>query len=373
MRICHVVGDSAFGGGSMVILALMKTVRDSGYDVSVIATDPKFCRHAQELGVNVVELECIWRDIRPHRDLVGLLRLKRHFDSEHYDIVHTHTSKAGFVGRIAAYLAGVRAVIHTAHGFSFHEGTRGLALLFQVFLERIAGVCCHRIATVSEFHRDWARRLKFARVDKIVSVPNGVPDPGLPSAMPRSSVRIELGLDTGDVLVLSASRLAAGKGLEHLVESAALLVEQGRRNVLFAVAGSGPFEGTLRSLVEERGLEATVRILGFRSDISDLLAAADIVVLPSEREGLSIALLEGLAAGKAMVLSSIGSNLEAASGVAEFASYGDVTGLAERIERLASDGDRRRELGERARQRYKDRYTEERMVRSYLSLYADMV
>ena len=121
MKMIHVVGDSKWGGGGTIILALADMARGLGWEVDFLTTDPICRQMAAAHGLGIIDLDVIWRDIRPLRDLRGLYRLYRFFKTHRYQLVHTHTSKAGVVGRIAARLAGVPAVLHTAHAFPFHE------------------------------------------------------------------------------------------------------------------------------------------------------------------------------------------------------------------------------------------------------------
>lgn len=373
LRICHVVGDSAFGGGSQIILSLVRASLNAGFSVSVIATDPVFCRHLCEAGADIVELDCIWRSVRPLRDLRGLVHLKKHFDTTGYNLVHTHTSKAGFVGRVAARLARVPVVVHTVHGFSFHEATPWPLRTLHVAMEKVASYCCDMVVTVSAFHRDWAINLRITSSDKIIAIPNGVHEAECVDDETRAGVRSELGVQAGQILVLSASRLARGKGLEHLVEVGRRMHVRGRSDIRIIIAGTGEIEAELQEMVGRYSCGEVVELIGFRRDVGQLLGAADIVVLPSEREGLSVALLETLAAGRAVIVSSIGSNLEAAEDVAVFIAYGDIDGLEAALVDLVDFPERRAELGHKARARYEERYTERGMIHDYMALYRTLL
>jgi glycosyltransferase involved in cell wall biosynthesis len=366
------VGDSAFGGGSRVILTLVSASLTAGASVTVIATDPTFCRHAREAGAEVIELDCIRRSTRLVWDLRGLLLLRRHFRASDYDLVHTHTTKAGFVGRLAAKLARVPAILHTAHGFSFHETTPLLQRMAYVLLEKCAGLCCDRIVAVSAFHRNWAVRLGIAPARKLIVIPNGIDRIEPMTAAERKALRAEFGVGVEQILVLSASRLARGKGLEHLLAAGQLLNQAGRADIRILVAGAGDQEDELHRRVRELSCERVVKLIGFRNDVPRLLGAADIVTLPSEREGLSIAVLEAFAAGRAVIASSIGSNLEAGEGVVDFVDYGDVGALAAAIADLSDDLRRRGEMGRLAFARFEERYTSSGMIDAYGKLYREM-
>lgn len=374
-RICHIVGDSRFGGGSKIITRLAAAGLEAGYDVEVLANDPAFVAYLERHGVNHVPGDYIWRPIRPHRDLMGAIRLWRFLKASRYDIVHTHTSKAGFVGRLAAKLAGVPAVVHTVHGFSFHEGSDPLTLKLFSALERAAAHWCHRIVTVSEFHRRWALDLGIGTAESVMAIPNGISEPTGISAESRQEVRAEFGLADEASLIISMGRLVDGKGLEDIVMAMSILRERGCGSARLLLPGTGSNAESLAEIVSGANLDDVVVMPGFRADVGALLAAADIVVLPSYREGLSIALLEAMAAGKSIIISDIGSNMEATGNgeAAIVVPCGDSHAIADAIVRLQSDRVAAVGIGRRARERWESLYSEERMVESYLHLYRELL
>ena len=153
-----------------------------------------------------------------------------------------------------------------------------------------------------------------------------------------------------------------------------ILPQTGRR-VQIVIAGEGPERDRLEQLASHLGVTDRVRFLGFRKDVGDLLAACDLVVLPSLREGLSIALLEAMAAGKPIIASSIGSQREVAShaDMARLVRPADARALSEAIVRLAGDEALMARLGKTARAVYESRYTENRMLQGYRQLYFDLL
>lgn len=376
MKICHIIGDSAFGGGSKVISALAGRSAASGHDVSVLTSCFEFQRALTSRGVRHIGLECIWRDIRPGRDLIGLKQLVRHLRAAQYDLVHTHTSKAGFVGRLAARLASVPHVVHTVHGFAFHEGSERRHILLYGSLERLAARWCDRVVTVSEHHRKWALELGIGDAQKVLAIPNGVPPPPPTARVTIPSLRAELNLNPGQPVILASGRLAPEKGLESLLDACAELkcTVAGGGAPLLILAGEGPLAARLRARAAALGIAQRVLFLGFRSDIWALLAIADVVALPSLREGLSIALLEAMAAGRAVVASDIASNLEATDmgATALIVPRGDTESLAVALAELLADADRRARLGAAAQERWSQFYREERMLAGYLDLYKEL-
>jgi lipopolysaccharide/colanic/teichoic acid biosynthesis glycosyltransferase/glycosyltransferase involved in cell wall biosynthesis len=373
VRILHITGDSRFGGVASIILGLGRICKAEGWQVDVLTTDPVFQQAVMHNGLGLINLDVVRRDIRPLWDLRGLFRLRRFLAEHNYTIVQTHTSKGGFVGRLAARLAGVPIIVHTAHGFAFHEGSPPSVRRVYTALERLAAHWCDRIVSVSEFHRDWAVELGICGPSRILAIPNGI-EPLEPNAHVSSDdIRRQLGAQPGDLLVLAVTRLAADKGLRYLVEAAAQLPADRRIHV--AIAGEGPEHGRLEQLAADLGLADRVTFVGFRKDVGDLLAACDVVVLPSQREGLSISLLEAMAAGKAIVATSIGSQREvAAKGeMALLVPPADANALRDGILRLAEDPALRDRLAFLARAVYERHYTEERMLESYRQLYLGLL
>ena len=374
VRLLHIVGESRFGGAARIILRLGQIAQAEGWQVDILTTDPVFQQAVKQHGLGLVNLDVIRREIRPVWDLRGLVRLTSFLRSEPYTIVHTHTSKAGFVGRLAARLAGVPVIVHTAHGFAFHEESPASVRRFYSALERLASRWCDRIVTVSEFHRTWAIELGMCSPRLIMAIPNGIAEVVRNREVGLAEVRREMGARHGDLVILSMARLAPDKGLEYLIEAATMLPSTGRP-IRIVIAGDGPERDRLEQLAARLGVTSRVVFLGFREDVGDLLAASDLVVLPSLREGLSIALLEAMAAGKPIIATSIGSQREVASraDMARLVRPADAVALSQAIVRLAGDEALMASLGANARALYQSRYTETRMLQSYRRLYFDLL
>jgi glycosyltransferase involved in cell wall biosynthesis len=207
-----------------------------------------------------------------------------------------------------------------------------------------------------------------------MAIPNGIAEVVRNREVGLTEVRREMGARHGDLVILSMARLAPDKGLEYLIEAATVLPATGRP-IRIVIAGDGPERDRLEQLAGRLGVTDRVVFLGFRQDVGALLAATDLVVLPSLREGLSIALLEAMAAGKPIIATSIGSQREVASraDMARLVRPADALALSQAIVSLAGDEALMASLGANARALYQSRYTENRMLQSYKRLYFDLL
>jgi glycosyltransferase involved in cell wall biosynthesis len=375
LRVLHITGDSKFGGGSIVILRLAELAKQQGWQVDVLTTDLAFQEALNKSEIGVAPLDCIWRNIHAVRDLHGLYRLSAFLRRAGYALVHTHTSKAGFVGRLAAKMAGVPVVVHTVHGFAFHEWSSPLTVRAFAALEKLAAYAADSVVTVSEFHRDWAERLGIGSPNKLIAIPNGISLERVRPSRSRVQVRTELGFDLDEYVILSTGRIAPQKGLEYLIQAIPSVYSRLGRTLKVVLAGEGSALSAIEDQAKLLGIEPQVRFLGFRSDIGNLLEAADLVVLPSLREGLSIALLEAMAARKPIVTTSIGSNLEVTMGgaVALLVPPKNSVALAEAILHLACNPQEADRLAQPAYSHYLATYTEEQMLAAYLEKYRQLL
>jgi glycosyltransferase involved in cell wall biosynthesis len=277
------------------------------------------------------------------------------------DLVHVHGD--------AATIACLRIVrrhptVITFHGLHLWRRSWGpVARLVGVELRRAieasqAAIC------VSDAELGDARGIAGRRhPEKLVRIHNGIPDPGGPDPAARAVKRRELGLKEDDFAVLFAGQLEGRKGVLDLV--AALSHARAKTGtVVGLIAGDGPLRGAV-----EAGSGTAARVLGERGDVPELLAAVDAFALPSEREGLSMALLEAMAAGVPAVVSDDPGNAEAVAEAGLVVPIGDRIGLSDAIARLAADPSLRSGLGRAARERFLRSFTAERMVEQTRGVY----
>jgi glycosyltransferase involved in cell wall biosynthesis len=374
VRVLQVIGGSKFGGAVWVVLSYAEALQEHGCRVTVLTTVEPVADVFRGAGCEILPVPEIRREINPPRDLAALTQLTRICRRRRFDVVHTHTSKGGFVGRAAARLARTPVVLHTAHGFAFHEGSSRAATAVYTRLERLAGRWSDRVITVSAFHRLWAIEQRLAPPERIVAVRNGISPSRLVVDQERDAVRRELGVGAGDLLLVSVGRLAAQKGLGTLLRALPALRERGL-SLRVALVGDGPLRGELEGYVAEAGLGDMVTFLGFRTDVGDLVNASDAIVAPSLWEGLSISVLEAMAFGKPIVATDIGSNRElledGVSGL--LVPPEQPSRLAEAIAALADDRILAGRLGAAAKERFERDFTERAMKEALWEVYRPLL
>jgi glycosyltransferase involved in cell wall biosynthesis len=357
-----------------------KYLRKQGCEVDALSTDSKTIDELRKIeGVAIIESILIPRDIALLPDANALISLVKLLHRQHYDIVHTYTATPGFIGRIASRLVGTPVILHHQAGWTVTEFSGRFERLIYTPLEYLAALVSTKAICVSQAVAQQAQQLHIAPLRKLVTICNGIdPQPFIKATELRDGQRFrsELGISPDCLLLGSTGRLAPQKDNETLVRSLVTL-QSLLHKLPFALLliGDGPDRQKLEDLVQSSGVNDRVYFLGFRKDIPELLAALDIFVSPSQREGLSISVLEAMAAARPIVTTSILPN-------AELIAH-EVTGLlvppknpeaiARAIARFVSEPNLAQRCGVAAQQRVLDHYTIDRMFQETWDLYVQLL
>ncbi|MBI3997411.1 MAG: glycosyltransferase family 4 protein [Armatimonadetes bacterium] len=363
-RVLLLVTTSEWGGAQHAVWLLASHLRDR-YDVGVAcAPGGELVARAGALGVRVVEIPEFQHGILPWREAAALRRLERLLRTQRFDLVHVHSTRAGFWGRLAARRAAVPVVLFTAHGWAFAEGRPVPMRALLAAAERMAARWTTRIICVSEYDRHVAHRFRVGRPDQLVVIRNGSA-PG--DAPPRTGheVRRELGLPDGPILAF-IGRLARQKDPLTALQALRVLPEGA-----LLIVGDGPWRARVEAFVRRHALERRVVVAGLRTDVRRLLAASDIFVLPSRWEGLPFAVIEAMMAGLPVVAARVGGLPELIEdGVTGLlVPPGDPPALAAALRRLIVDPALRRQMGSAGREKALREFTLERMLRETAALY----
>ena len=316
-------------------------------------------------------------EIRPARDVRALASLVRTMRARRPDLLHTHTAKAGLLGRLAALIAGSPrpVIVHTYHGHVL-EGYFG-PIRNRVYrsLERWLGARSDVLIGVSQATVDDLVRLGVAPRSKFRVVPIGLDlDPFLEAGdAERESFRAACGVASGDVLLTFVGRLVPIKRVDLALQAVARARGLGAP-VRLAVVGDGELRESLERIASALGIERDVRFLGYRSDVAAVAAGSDIALLTSDNEGTPVSLIEAAAASRPAVATAVGGVPDVvtpATGV--LLPPGDADGLGAAIAALSSEPVRRTEMGEAARRHVRERFSVARLLRDIDELYAELM
>lgn len=315
--IHRVIARLNVGGPAMHVVNLAATMDDGrpwrtrlvAGSVSESEGDMEY--YARDKGVVVTHVTEMSREVSPLDDVRTLWALYRLFRRERPTVVHTHTAKAGTLGRLAAILAGVPVRVHTYHGHVL-GGDYFAPWKTRLYLEieRQLARATHRLVVLTGTQaREMSGDLGVAPPERFAVVPLGLELArfgALDRASVRPGVRRALGLDEGTLAVGIVGRLVPIKNHELYLEALAALRRESRVPVMGVVVGSGEREGHLRGLAARLGIEDAVSWLGWRRDLPELYTALDTVALTSHDEGTPVALLEALATGTPVVARDVG-------------------------------------------------------------------
>ena len=353
-------------------------VREYGDEVLLVtgpALGPEgsLLRRARAGGGNVEVVPQLRRAIHPWRDWASYRRIKRLLRDFRPDVVHTHSAKAGVLGRAAAWSLGVPAVVHTVHGAPFHpyQG-RGARALF-CNLERWAARRCHAMVSVADAMTERMVEAGVAPREKFTTVFSGMEvEPFLDAERHRDRVRRELGYRPEHVVVGKIARMFHLKGHEYVIRAAGQVVRR-NANVRFLLVGDGLLRRRLCRQISAAGLEDHFRLVGLvaAERIPELIAAMDIVVHASLREGLARVLPQALIVGRPVVSYDVDGAREAViSGITGvLVTPESVAEMADALDRLAGNRAVREQLGSEGRRRFTEPFRHQHTTARMRELY----
>ncbi len=333
---------------------------------------------ANKRGIEVIDLPSLVRRISPLNDIKAFISIFRFLRRSKPDIVHTHTSKAGILGRLAAWMARVPIIIHTPHGHVFygHFG-RSLSRIFLQMEKLLGRITHHHIALTPEEGNDYLN-LGVAKSNNISVIHSGVDLNCFKRSVTKSNPkRNELGISPDSLVVGYVGWLIPIKGVTYLVNAMAEVVHR-HPNSLLLLVGKGDEKGEeeirLKKQVENLGLADNVRFLGWRPDVDEIMGCFDIFVLPSLNEGMGRVLVEAMAAGLPIVASRVG-------GIPDLVKHeengllvppADTSALEKAISTLLQDGARRKRM-RKAGKKMCGPYSAEAMVEQIDVLYTELL
>ena len=384
IKVLRVIARLNVGGPALHVAYLTAGLADRGYDTMLVAGtvgsgEESMAFVAERRGVRVETLEDLHREIAPFRDLRTILRLSRLIRREHPMILHTHTAKAGAVGRIAALLAGDArppVIVHTFHGHVLRGYFNPvLTAAFRV-LERMLARVTTTLVAVSPEVRDDLVALRVAPASKFVVVRLGIElDERISSDDERRrATRRLLGIPPDAFVVGWVGRMTAVKRTEDVARTLRALVDRGV-DAYLCLVGDGPDRADLERRVHELGVARRCLFVGYQEDVARFYDAIDVLLLTSVNEGTPVSVIEALAAGRPVVATRVGGVSDIVrDGVDGFlADVADVELLGARLAELAGDPELRARMGSAGCAHVTERYAVARLVDDVDRLYRSLL
>jgi glycosyltransferase involved in cell wall biosynthesis len=375
IKVLHIITNMPIGGAQDNTLSTIEGLDKERYDISLMS-GPKgdWKERAQRIeGCRCIFINEMVREVHLIKDFIAFVKIFIALRRGKYDIVHTHSSKPGFYGRFAARLASVPVIIHTIHGFPFHDFMPKIFRQFLIILERFLSGISDKLITVSKLNLQQALGLNLALPEKFVNVYSGIDFSKFNKKVDLKKKRRELNIPNNTKVVGFVGRLTKCKGIEYFFRAVQTVTKQSN-GIVVLIVGDGELRWKSERLAEELGITPFVKFLGFREDVPELLQLFDVYVLSSLWEGLGRALTEALYSRRPTVATAV-------AGVPELVRNketgilvppADPAALAEGILYLLDNPDKRKKLAQNAHNLVKQEFSVEAMVQSIDELYQEL-
>jgi glycosyltransferase involved in cell wall biosynthesis len=380
VHVLRVIARLNVGGPALHVAYLTEGLADRGYDTTLVAGslargEESMAHVAEGRGARIVTLPDLHREISPLNDVRAILRLAQLIRTERPQILHTHTAKAGAVGRIAALLAGDARppiIVHTFHGHVLRGYFNPLITLGFKTLERWLARITTRLIAVSPEVRDDLVRLGVAPQEKFEVIRLGIElgERVGGGADVRRETRRQLGVAPDAFVVGWVGRMTAVKRTDDVLLAFKKLADRST-DAWLCLVGDGPDRDHLEQRANELGIVRRCLFLGYQDDVAPYYEAIDALLLPSVNEGTPVSVIEALAAERPAVATRVGGVPDVVrDGVDGFlVDVGDAAMLADRLAELANDPERRAQMGRDGRERVLERYAVARLVDDVDALY----
>jgi len=380
IKVLHIITRLDRGGSAENTFLTVTGLDKDSYDVTLMSGPVEDSmqdrtKQIEAHGIKYIFISELARDINFIKDLKTLFKIYIFLRKEKFDIVHTHTSKAGFLGRLAAKLAGVPIVVHTPHGHVFFGYFKPVKTKIFIFFEKLSSHITDKIVALTNREKDDYILFKTTREEKSVVINSGVDLNKFKelSFRDKQSFKKELGLPENSLIAGTVGRLVPVKGQEFLIEAAKHIIPK-FPSTLFMFTGDGHLRQNLNKKALEMGIKENVIFLGWRDDVDMIISIYDVFVLPSLNEGMGRVLVEAMALGKPIVASHIG-------GIPDLITQGkngflvpprNPEQLAKYIQILIEDKEKRESMGQ-AGKKISLKFSKEIMVEKITGLYNELL
>jgi len=382
IRIAHVIFSVGKGGAGEDTLLTIEGLNKEKYDIDlIIGNKPKTnpIERIEKKSFNLVIIRPFKKKYHFIYDPILVLNLFLLFKKNKYDIIHTHTTKAGILGRIAARIAGIPVIIHGIHGNSLEVSDNRLIHIIKIFLENKISNFTDAYISVSEKVSEKYLKYKIGETKKYFTIKSGIKLSKFMQINKEIDIqkkRSAIGIKGGDFVIGNVGRLVASKGHRFLFQAMKRIMQlRKNQSVKLLIIGDGNYKEELFEIVKEFGIGKDVIFLGFKKNIAEMMALMDIFVLTSLREGLPKVLVEAAAAG----IPSVAFNIDGVSEIIKDGYSGflvrpkNIEDLTDKIMRYIDDKELIMLHGKKGKVFVKDKWSIEEMIQKTEKIYQDLI
>ena len=380
INLLYVITKLELGGAQKQLLSLIARLDKNRYNIFLFtAKNGLLLTDAQAInGLHIKTSALLERPINPFKDILALIEIYLFIRKHNIDIVHTHSSKAGILGRLAASFVRNKIIIHTIHGWSFNDYQSGLCRYFFILLERFNAKFSDKLIVVSthDFKKGLSSRIGNDRKYQLIHYGIDYSE----FARQDNKIREKLGIKPNELVVGMLSCFKPQKSPQDFIKLA-FLINQNLSDIKFILVGDGLLRKRIERLIAQLGLRQKVILTGWRRDIPSILQAMDVFVLTSLWEGLPISVLEAICASVPVVATNTGGISEVISegktgfliSPADTKNPGDMRTMAEKVISLLKDVELRQKIAKHAKESLSPNFNLENMVNNTDNFYRNLI
>ncbi|MGE4385610.1 MAG: glycosyltransferase family 4 protein [Endomicrobiaceae bacterium] len=374
IKICIIITKLELGGAQKVALALCERIDLNRFDPFLICGCGGILDKEISRTIRVYFVKDLVREISPYKDFKALREIYKILKKEQPDIVHTHSSKAGIIGRFAAKLAKIKNIVHTIHGFSFNDTQKKYMRNIFILLERAGAKISKYLIPVSIENINKGLNNNIGKREQYRYIKLGIDIEKFKNYQSEPSLRKELNLSGSDFIITTIGPFKPQKNLKDFIKIADKVIKNNKKFV-FVVVGDGEGRNELESLIKTYSVSGSVFLLGWRKDISNILNSSDLFVMTSLWEGLPISTIEAMSCGLVPVVNAVDGQIEIVKD--NYTGFlirpYDVEASVEKILFLEKNPDIRKQIGENARNSIDNTFSTDFMIKQHEKLYSDML
>ena len=370
IKVAVIITKLELGGAQKVAISICEKIDKTKFEPFLICGCGGILDEETKNKIRVIFVKDLVREINPIKDLKALYSIYKILKQEKPDIVHTHSSKAGIVGRFAAKMCGIKNIIHTIHGFSFNDTQRNIKKNLFIFLEKLGAKISKYLIPVSVENTTKGLQNNIGKKEQYHYIRLGVDIENFKNFKDTPTLKKELDIDEKDFLVTTIGPFKPQKNLPDFIKTANE-ISKNNKNFKFVIVGDGALRNEFEKLITDYNISQNIFLIGWRRDISNILHSSDFFVMTSLWEGLPISTIEALSCGLVPIVNDVDGQREIIKdGYNGFLiKPHDIKAIEEKILLLAKNSELKNKMSENARESIDYTFSTDHMIKQHEQLY----